>query len=289
MALAVQDEVRRYAAQAAAAREERLRQLEYQADLAAQRYYAVDPLNRTVAAHLESDWNDCLRSVEEARRDHERLAEADRSVLTVEARQRIESLAQNFSRLWHAPQTQPVDRKRILATIIEDVTLLRSPQLCLVQMRFHGGALREVEVPFPCDAARLHEVQPQLVDLVARLAGELNRQGYSAYQGRPYTAAIVRRILRANGLPLRTEQLRARGLLTAQEMAATLGVSGGTVRNWAELGLLHREFVAKGSQRTHALYVLPDPATVAEIFGNKGKWRAPRPLTTRNDEVCHPA
>ena len=76
VALAVQEEVQRHAARATAARAERLRQLEYQADLAAQRYYAVDPLNRTVAARLESDCNDCLRSVEQARSEHERLAAA---------------------------------------------------------------------------------------------------------------------------------------------------------------------------------------------------------------------
>ena len=89
-------------------------------------------------------------------------------------------------------------------------------------MRFHGSALREVEVPLPCGASRLHEVQPELVKLVARpsvdrncpeVAAEINRLGYTAYQGRPFTAAGIRRILRANGLPLRTERLRARGFV----------------------------------------------------------------------------
>lgn len=298
VALAVQQEVQSHAAQAATAREERLQQLEYQADLAAQRYYAVDPLNRTVAARLESDWDDCLRAAEQARSEHLRLTEADQAMLTAEARQRIESLVQDFSRLWHAPQTRPADRKRMLATIVEDVTLLRSPDHCRVQLRFQGGALREVEVPLPCGAARLHEVQPDLVDLVSQLstdrnceevAAELNRKGHTGYQGRPYTAAGVRRILHANGLPSRTEQLRERGLRTAREIAVTLGVSQGTVRNWGELGLLPREFVAKGPQRTHALYALPDADSVAEILRHKGKWGVRHPLIAENAEVCHTA
>ena len=196
IALAVQDEVRGHAARTAAAREQRLRQLECQADLAARRYYAFDPFNRAVAALLECAWNDCLHSADQARREHRLLAEADRSLHTVEARQRIESLAQDFSRLWHAPQTQPADRKRMLADIVEDVTLLRSPHCCLVQLRFHGGAQREVEVPLPCGASRLHEVQPGLVALFARLsapmngaeaAEAINRRGYRAclqHQGR---------------------------------------------------------------------------------------------------------
>lgn len=298
VALAVQQEVQGHAAQAAAARQERLRQLEYQAELAAQRYYAVDPRNRTVAAQLESDWDACLRSAEQARSEHQRLTEADQAMLTAEARQRIEGLVRNFSRLWHDPQTQPADRKRMLATIVEDATLLRSPDHCRVQLRFHGGALREVEVPLPCGAAKLQQVHPELVELVARLsadrnceeiAAELNRQGYTAYQGRPYSAAGVRRILHANGVPSRTEQMRARGLRTAGEIAATLGVSHGTVRHWGTLGLLPREFVAKGPQRTHALYALPNADTVAEILRHKGKWSVRHPLIARNEEVCHTA
>ena len=270
--------------------------LECQADLAAQRCFAVDPLNRTVAARLECDWNDCLRSVEQARREHERLAEADRCLLTVQACQRIGSLAQDFSRIWHAPRTQPAGRKRMLAAILADVTPLRSPHICRVQMRFHAGAPRTVEVPLPCGARRLHAAQPELVALVARLSADrncpevaaaINRPGYTAYQGRPFTAAGIRRILRANGLPLRTERLRARGFVSARELARTLGVSRGTVRNWADRGILDPELIAQGPQRSQALYAVPEGADVAEILGNKGKRNDARPGTPPNKPNCH--
>ena len=75
-----------------------------------------------------------------------------------------------------------------------------SPYRCRVQIRFHGGATREVTLPLPCGAARLGDVQPDVVELVERLAvertpeaiaAELNRQGYTAWQGLPYTAAGV--------------------------------------------------------------------------------------------------
>ncbi len=66
-----------------------------------------------------------------------------------------------------------------------------------------------------------------------------------------------------------------------------LGVSHGTVRNWGALGLLAREVVAKGPQRTHALYALPNADTVAEILRHKGKWRVCHPLIAGNEEVCH--
>ena len=295
VALAVQEEVRQHAGQAAEVRQERLRQLDYQADLAAQRYYAVDPRNRSVAARLEADWNACLQRVERNRREHERLLEEDRSLLTDAALQRIEGLARDFSRVWDDPRTQTADRKRILGTIVEDVTLLRSPDRCLVQVRFHGGATREAEVPLPCGATRLHEVQPELVARIAGLsedhtckevAAVINAEGFTGYGNRPYTQAGVRRVLRANGLPSRTERLRARGLRTAREVAAELNVSAGTVRKWARLGLLPSETIAKGPQRTHAMYGLPDEASVAEILASKGKWNAGRKAARKNAKVC---
>ena len=295
VALAVQDEVRLHAAQAAAAREQRLRQLEYQADLAAQRYYAVDPRHRTVAARLEADWNECLCRVEQALREHERLQQADRSLVTPEERERIAALARDFSRIWDAPETQPVDRKRMLAALVEDVTLVRSPYSCQVRMRFHGGALREVEVPLPCGASRLHEVQPDLVRLIVRLsatrsaadiADELNQRGHTAYQNRPFSAGGVRRVQRANGVPSRTAQLRARGLRTAREVAELLGVSQGTVRTLADRGLLQRELISQGPRRTRALYAVPEGTDVAEILRTKGQRKAVRPEPARDDRDC---
>ena len=279
VALAVQEEVRRHASEAAAARKQRLRQLEYQADLAAQRYYAVDPLNRTVAARLESDWNSCMRSVDEASREHECLLAEDRSQLTADARQRIDALARDFSRIWHAPQTSPADRKRILGTILNDVTLRRTSTHCQIGMRFYGGGTREVKLPLPSGTAKLNKVQPELVQLVVRLstkhdceevAAEINRRGHTSYHGRPFSVAAIRRILRANGVPSRTAQLRARGFRTAREVARAIRVSQGTVRNWAERGLLHCEVVAKGPKRSRVLYAVPDEEGLADLLRNKG-------------------
>ncbi len=290
VALAVQEEVRTHAAQAAATREERLRQLDFEADLAAQRYYAVNPLNRTVAARLEADWNTSLRTLEAARQEHQRLLEADRSLLADEARQRLETLAQDFSQVWDAPHTQPVDRQRLLATILADVTLLRTANLGQAQLRFHGGAVRTVTVALRPGAAALRAVQPDLVDLVERLAAdhthpevaaELNRRAHTAWQDQPFTAQSVRRLLGQS----RTAQLRARGLRTAREIAATLNVSKGAVRRWAAAGLLTREIVAVGQQRTQFLFVPPDASAVARILNDKGKWKAPRPTPADDEQV----
>lgn len=82
---------------------------------------------------------------------------------------------------------------------IRGLTQAFSDQVCRSN---HGRIPWEVEVPLPCAVAQLHEVQPELVELVTRLStdrncaeiiAELCRDGYTGKRRRPYTAASVRR------------------------------------------------------------------------------------------------
>ena len=74
----------------------------------------------------------------------------------------------------------------------------------------------------------------------------------------------------------------ARGFLTAREVAKTLEVSRGTVRNWTERRILYLELIAQGPQRGQALYALPEGVDVAETPGTKSKRNVPRPGTSAN-------
>lgn len=211
--------------------------------------------------------------------DHERLLAEDPSQLTADARQRIEALTHDFSGIWHSPQTSPADRKRILGTILNDVTQRRTSTHCEIGMRFYGGGIREVKLPLPSGTAKLNKVQPELVQLVVRfsakhdcerVAAEINRRGHTSHRGRPFSVAAIRRILRANGVPSRTARLRARGFRTARKVARAIRVSHGAVRNWTEHGLLHCEVVAKEPKRSRVLYAVPDEEALADLLRNKG-------------------
>jgi len=68
----------------------------YEAELARRRFLRVDPDNRFVAASLEADWNEKLRSLSEAEQDYQRQCEHDSHISGYAQRQQIFSLASDF-------------------------------------------------------------------------------------------------------------------------------------------------------------------------------------------------
>jgi hypothetical protein len=66
------------------------------------------------------------------------------------------------------------------------------------------------------------------------------RTGYLSDTGRPFRGRIVQHIRRDYQLRSRYVRLRARGLLTRDEIADALNVSPGTVKVWDRHGLLRR-------------------------------------------------
>ena len=58
--------------------------------------------------------------------EHERQRKADQGLLSEEARSRILALSADFPRVWNDERTAPLERKRMVALLIEDITLLRT-------------------------------------------------------------------------------------------------------------------------------------------------------------------
>src|SRR6202034_3776345 len=114
---------------------------EVDGDLARRRFMMVDPANRLVADTLEADWNEKLRALANARDDRERARREDRIAIDETIRQRLLAMTTDFERLWSAPSTPNRERKRMLAYLIEDVTLVKLPteRTTKVHVRFRGG------------------------------------------------------------------------------------------------------------------------------------------------------
>jgi len=85
----------------------------------------VDPGNRLVANTLEAEWNDKLRVLAKARDDREREIREDRVALDEKVRKRLVVMTTDFKKLWGDPTLPNRERKRLLAHIIEDVTLIK--------------------------------------------------------------------------------------------------------------------------------------------------------------------
>ena len=125
LALAVQQEITSRLDEADRLRYRQVERAQYEADAARQRYMHVDPANRLVADALEADWNLKLRALADAQQEYQQRRAADRLIIDDQERQRILALATDFPAVWRDPKTPHRERKRMLALLIEDVTLVK--------------------------------------------------------------------------------------------------------------------------------------------------------------------
>jgi len=246
VALAVQQEIAQRVQQAAALREAQLQRARYEAELARRRYVKVDPDNRLVADALEAEWNERLRRLDALQREHERQRQADEALLDEPARQRIADLAQDFPRVWNDPRTSAMERKKMLALMIEDVTLAKGAQIA-VHIRWRGGRTQSLSVDTPRPIALVRKTLPHVVQLIdelletstdGQIAKRLNELGHRNWRGDSFTAKKVTVVRYAYALKSRFQRLRARGMLTAAEVAKQLGACSKTVQQLAQQGLL---------------------------------------------------
>jgi DNA invertase Pin-like site-specific DNA recombinase len=243
------------------------------ADLAQRRFMRVDPNNRLVADTLEREWNDKLRALAEAREEREQARQRDQMVLDDAIRQRLATLTTDFRTLWDDPGTSNRDRKRLLAALIEDATLLKLPAegLTKIHVRFKGGKTETLTTLNPKSSAQQVKTPLGLVECVdhlldhhiyAEIADILNKQGFRpGGAARPdrsqarFTAVRVAYLVHAYDLRSRYDRLRERGMLTTREAAARLGIHESTLARWVACGLVTRH-----AYNAHAyLYEVPDP------------------------------
>ncbi len=244
-----------------------------EADLAQRRFMRVDPTNRLVADTLEADWNDKLRALARTQEDRKRHRREDQVAVDDEIRHRLVAMTANFKQLWADPATPNRERKRMLAYIIEDVTLnkLQAEGITKIHVRFKGGKTETLTSLNPKPSAQKVKTPAEIVALVDQLlddhiyseiADRLNecglRPGGSARPGRTndrFTAKRIAYLVHSYNLSSRYDRLRARGMLTKQEMADRLGVHEHTLVQWAKHGIVTRH-----AYNGHAyLYLDPGP------------------------------
>jgi hypothetical protein len=250
-----------------------------EADLAQRRFMLVDPNNRLVADTLEREWNEKLRALAGIRADRERSRQQDHVVLDEAVRQRLAAMTTDFRKLWDDPDTANRERKRLLAYIIEDATLIKIPAegITRIHVRFKGGRTQTLTTGNPKSSAQQIKTRPEVVRLVDQLldhhvyseiAAILNerglRPGASARPGRAadcFSPKHVAYLMHTYGLRSRYDRLRERGMLNKREMSDLLGVHEQTVDRWAKCGLIRAHLY---NDHGWHLYEPPGPNTPAK-------------------------
>ncbi len=244
LALAAADEVTSRHQRAGRAAELAAERARYDADRAERAFAAVEPENRMVARTLETRWEARLAELAEA---EQALEAATGTLPPLPGRAELEKLAADLPGLWHDPATGNKDRKRLLRTLIADVTLLPEPDKAKARIgiHWHAGATDELCVSravHPGTAKRspspaiemVRELGP--VTASAELAGQLNAAGLRTGHGRPFDVKAVQWIRCAYHIP--APEPYADGEVSVAEAAGKLDCSTGVIYYWIKTGQL---------------------------------------------------
>jgi DNA invertase Pin-like site-specific DNA recombinase len=216
----------------------------YEADRAERAFSAVEPENRLVARSLEARWEARLTALAEA---GQALQDATDALPSLPSRAELEKLAADLPGLWHAPATSSKDRKRLLRTLIADVTMLPEPGQGKVRIgiRWHTGATDELSVARAVHTGTARRSPSPAVEMIRRLspvtpaaelARQLNDAGMATGNGRPFDAKAVQWIRHAYHIPVPAAYHD--GEISVAEAAGRLGCSTGVIYDWIQGGQL---------------------------------------------------
>ena len=223
----------------------------YEADRAERRYRSVEPENRLVARTLEREWETKLAELAQAKGQLEERRRVRVRSLTDAERSLLRQLGADLQSVWSAPTTTDRDRKELLHTLVEEVSIELKHDGCTAHltMRWRAGAITELDVlarpPRVCvlrtdedTIALLQRLAPHYPN--ALIAAILNRQGRRTVHGHLFAAETVRSLRRNWKLPDFTPVTKSPDdeLLTVRNAAKLLGVSVATLHRYLNDGII---------------------------------------------------
>ncbi|MGH9122481.1 MAG: recombinase family protein [Acidimicrobiales bacterium] len=243
LALAAADEVSDRRARRSRAAELAVERARYEAERAERAFHACEPENRLVARSLEARWERRLAALADTEKA---LAETHAAVPPLPSRAELEALTADIAALWHAPTTASRDRKRLLRTLIGDVTLLGEPDFAKarVGIRWHTGATDEIVVARRQNVTQYRNTDSAAIDMARQLgelsndelARRLNAAGYVTGAGRPFDRMAVTNMRHYHHIP--QPGLLQDGETTVADVARRLGIGHGAVIHWIARGWL---------------------------------------------------
>lgn len=231
---------------------------EWEERKARREYREIEPEFRRVKKTLAAEWEQAQEQLEQAREELERA----RQSLPARSRQVAEGtfagLAGRLRAVWEDRATSWSDRKRLLATVLEEVVLTadRKVHRLHVLLRWRGGWTDERELPLrpPLQAVRTEASTLALIRRLAQwhtdraLAEELNRRGLQTATGLTFTVRRVRSLRERYGIPARGKPKDADSPTVSVAVAAgELGVSVSSLYRWIDQGLVAAEQEGAGA------------------------------------------
>jgi hypothetical protein len=235
---------------------QRLERGEYAADRARRQYQLAEPENRLVARQLEKDWESTLSELDKLRADYQRFTDTHPVTLSTAQRERIRALAHDLPAVWSAASTTITERKELLRTLIDKITVavVGRSELVEVTICWAGGHKTTGQAVRP--VARLDQLSyyPRLRQRVTELseqgrttrqiAEQLNAEGLRPpKRTNRFGPDQVRDLLHHNGIGSQPGKGKPTVLSdlgpnewSVSDLAATLEMPSATLYNWIYRG-----------------------------------------------------
>jgi DNA invertase Pin-like site-specific DNA recombinase len=264
--------------------QQRLERAAIAADRARRCYRLAEPENRLVVRQLEADWEAALAAQQRLREDHDRFIRTRPQPLTPAQQQAIAALASDIEGLWAAPTTIDADRKQIIRTVVEQVTItvLGTSEHVAVTIGWAGGHTTHARTIRP--VARLDQLScyPQLLERVRQLAeqghrakaiaNQLHAEGFRPAKGHQRIGiSAITQLLHQLGYPRAVTRQRitpppgeAPGPHEwwLDDLAAELAMPPITLHGWIRRGWVSAR---QESRRPYRWIIHADPDRLAEL------------------------
>lgn len=262
----------------------RLERAQITVDHARRCYQAVEPENRLDARQLEAGWEQALHEQRALIEEHNRFQHSTPATLTPEQQQVITAAAADLPRLWHAVTTTDTDRKQVIRSVLDEVTVTARGRTELVDLTltWAGGHTTRLLARRPLQRLEDLSYYPQLAARVGELSDagmtaeaiviHLRDEGFRpARDDRDIGWRAVEQILLRTGHTI-NHRHQPRRVHPGQaprndewwlaDLAAELGVTIGTIHRWRQQGRL------TGRQETyppHRWILHADPTELADL------------------------
>jgi DNA invertase Pin-like site-specific DNA recombinase len=264
--------------------QQRLERAQVAADRARRCYRLAEPENRLVVRQLEADWEAALAAQQRLQEDYDRFTRTRPQPLTPAQQRAITALAGDIEGLWAAPTTTDADRKQIIRTLVDQVTITvaGTSEHVMVTIGWAGGHTTRGQTIRP--VARLDQLSsyPQLVERVRQLAEQghraqaiarrLHAEGFRPAKGRQRIGiSAITQLLHQLGCPRAYTRDRIAPPpgegpgpheWWLDDLAAELAMPPITLHSWIRRGWVHAR---QESRRPYRWIIHADGDQLAEL------------------------
>ena len=242
---------------------QKLKRSRYDVESAERRYRAVDAENRLVAATLEKQWEETLRSERTLQEDYDRAMQRAIPKLTPDEEERIVALSSEIPDLWSAPDTTNADRQSIIRCLVEKVVVYANLDSEYTDVTIHwvGGWESRLDFRRPVRAYEQMRDFEQLADRVKELsrighsarqtAEILNEEGFSPTDPeRTFNRPMIQQLRKRIGLhdPANGSATLLRHEWWLRDLASHLKMRWVQLQRWAKRGWVHARQTSSGKR-----------------------------------------